>query len=130
MASSACKKFGAVALADAGDQGFLAIEVDVERARADGGRLADVLHGGGVKAAARKAAMGGVQDVVAPGALGIGFEFGHRAVVGPAGWIKVTGVAKPAVPRPLITRDHKNERSFCLDHNCGNVKENGCSVWV
>ena len=48
-------ELGAVALADAGDQRLLAVEIDVERAGADARLLADVVHGGAVEAGAGKA---------------------------------------------------------------------------
>ena len=64
-------ELGAVALADAGDQRLLAVEVDVERAGADSGLLADVLHGGAVEAGAGEALLGGIEDVLAPGALDV-----------------------------------------------------------
>ena len=70
-------KSDAVALGETGDQVFLRIEVDVERAGADQRLLADVLHGRAVKARARKADLGGVEDVLATSALGGGFELGH-----------------------------------------------------
>ena len=72
-------KVGPVALGEAGDQVFLRIEVDVERAGADQRLLADVLHGRAVKARARKADLGGVEDVLATSALRGGFELGHGA---------------------------------------------------
>ena len=49
-------ELGPVALGDAGDQRFLAVEIDVERAGADARLLADVVHGGAVEAGAGKAA--------------------------------------------------------------------------
>ena len=58
-------ELGAVALADAGDQRFLAVEIDVERAGADARLLADVVHGGAMEAGAGKAALGGIEDVLA-----------------------------------------------------------------
>ena len=70
-------ELGAVALGDAGDQRFLAVEVDVERAGADAGLLADVVDGGAVEAGAGEALLGGVEDVLAPGALDVGLELGH-----------------------------------------------------
>ena len=48
-------ELGAVALGDAGDQRFLAVEVDVERAGADARLLADVVDGGAVEAGAGEA---------------------------------------------------------------------------
>ena len=70
-------EFGAVALAESGDQRFLAVEVDVERTRRDGRLAADVLHGRGVKAAARKAVLGRVQDMLAARVLGLWLQFRH-----------------------------------------------------
>ncbi len=67
----------ALALADAGDQRFLAVEIEVERAGADRGLLADVLHGGAVESGAGEAAFGGVEDVLAAGALDVGFQARH-----------------------------------------------------
>ena len=61
----------ALALADAGDQRFLAVEIEVERTGADRGLLADVLHGGAVESGAGEAAFGGVEDVLAAGALDV-----------------------------------------------------------
>ncbi len=69
-----------IALGKAGDQVFLGVEVDVERAGADQRLLADVLHGGAVKAGAREADLGGVEDVLAASALGGWFELGHGAL--------------------------------------------------
>src|SRR5436190_23516833 len=73
-----------VALANAGDQRLLAVEVDVERAGADARLLADVVHGGAVEAGAAKALLCRIQDVLAPGALDVGFELGHGSPSSPA----------------------------------------------
>jgi len=73
-----------VALADACDQRFLAVEIDVERAGADGSLLADVVHGGAVEAGATEALLGGVENVLTPGALDVGLELGHRRPSFPA----------------------------------------------
>ena len=73
-------ELGAVALGDARDQVLLGGEVDVERAGADQRLLADVLHGRAVKAGAREADLGGVEDVLAAGALRCRFQLGH-------GWV-------------------------------------------
>ena len=70
-------ELGAVALGDAGDQGLLAVEVDVECPRADAGLLADVVHGCAMEAGAREALLGGVEDVLAPGALDVGLQLRH-----------------------------------------------------
>ncbi len=70
-------ELGPVALADARDQRLLAVEIDVERAGADGRLAADVVHGGAVKAGAAEALLGGIEDVLAPGALDVGLELGH-----------------------------------------------------
>ena len=72
-------KVGAVALGETGDQVFLRIEVDVERSGADQRLLAEVLHRRAVKARARKADLGGIEDVLATSALRGWFELGHRA---------------------------------------------------
>src|SRR5262249_30320365 len=66
-----------VALGDAGDQRLLAVEVDIEGARADRGLLADVVHGGAVEAGVGEATLGGFEDVLATRALDIGLELGH-----------------------------------------------------
>ena len=79
-------ELGAVALGDAGDQRFLAVEVDVERAGADARLLADVVHGGAVEAGAGKAALGRIEDVLAPRALHLRLELRHgRSHLSPAG---------------------------------------------
>ena len=74
-------ELGAIALGEAGDQVFLRVEVDVERAGADRRLLADVLHGGAMETGAREAELGGVEDVLAAGALGRWFQFRHGGFV-------------------------------------------------
>src|SRR5262245_35767247 len=70
-------ELGALALADAGDQRFLAVEVDVQRPGTYGGFLADVLHGGAMEAGAREAQLRSLQDVLPAGSLRIRLELGH-----------------------------------------------------
>ena len=55
--------FRPIALADAGDQGFLGGEIAIEIARTHRGLRADLLHRGAVKARARKAALGGIENL-------------------------------------------------------------------
>ena len=122
MAASASRKFGAearcseplgelsaVALAETGDQRFLAVEIDVERAGADARLAADRVHRRRVKAAAREARKRRVENVLAPGALRIWFKFRHLR------------------RRPENELVMKTERAFCLSEDCGEVKANSCS---
>jgi hypothetical protein len=70
-------KLAAIALAETGDQRFLAIEINVECTGADTRLATDRLHRRGVKAAACEARQCSVEDVIAPGALRIWLEPGH-----------------------------------------------------
>ena len=74
-------EFGPLALGDAGDEGFLVAEVDVERAGANCCFAADVLHRGAMEAGARKAVFRSIEDVIAALAERFGGEFGHRAIL-------------------------------------------------
>src|SRR5690606_15340126 len=58
-------EFGPFALADAGDESFLAIEIDVERTRTDCSLAADVLHGRAVETGTREAASRRIEYVIA-----------------------------------------------------------------
>ncbi len=75
-------ELGALALADTRDEGFLAVEVEVERAGADHRFAADILHRGAVEAGARKAVSRRIEDMITALAERFGGEFGHWAVLG------------------------------------------------
>ena len=73
----ALDRVGAVALADAGDQRLFRGEVAIEIARAHTGLTADVLHGGAVKAGARKAALGRIENFSPPVGLALWIGLPH-----------------------------------------------------
>ena len=114
-------EFGPVALGYAGDQGFLAVEVDVERAGADSRLPADVVHGRAVEPGAGKALLGSVQDVLATGALNVRLELGHlvsalRSHYVPAVDCLLLALAVHTLPKyPFSPHcSNKNERPFYL----------------
>ena len=70
-------ELSAVALAETGDQRFLAVEIDVERPGTDARLAADRVYRRRVKAPAREAGKRRVEYVLAPGALRVWFQFRH-----------------------------------------------------
>jgi hypothetical protein len=68
-----------ISFGKASDQIFFGGEVNIQGAGRDARLTADVLHAGGMKARLREPTLGGVKDMIAAGALGIGFQPGHMS---------------------------------------------------
>ena len=103
-------ELGPVALGDARDQRLLAVEIDVERAGAHGRLAADVVHGGAVEAGAAEALLGGIEDVLAPGALDVGLELGHC----PRPLPRASGTSGGEAWDTLDTAAHNTKRTAVL----------------
>src|SRR5581483_895805 len=102
-------ELGPVALGDAGDQRLLAVEVDVERAGADAGLLADVMHGRAMEAGAPETLFRRVEDVLPARTLDVGLELGHASASLPA------PPGRPwAPPGGRHTAAHKTKRTAVL----------------
>jgi len=70
-------ELSAIALAETGDQRFLAVEIDVERPGTDTRLAADRVYRRRVEAPACEAGKRRVEYVLAPGALRVWFQFRH-----------------------------------------------------
>ena len=82
-------------LHDGAEQLILVLEIDVERALGDAGRLGDIAHAGGIEAARHEHRAGALDDLPPFGAV-FG-RFGGRAIPAASGHKPSSGTKRPAL---------------------------------